>query len=158
MALPQECLESLAKKYGMEIKGDIWANPENERHVSIHLDKILVIPELGTLKNEFGAGVEIVNWKKIAETYGKKEFKPYNYEVRVYVSAHGYETFWMRRTLQGNDIHALLRQACSIIEGEYNKWLGFLERKKRRLLGREEGLWKWVFLIPIAGLFLFRRR
>lgn len=157
MALPQACLESIANKYGMQIKGDVWVNPENESHISIELDKILVMPELGKTENKFGVRVEIINWEKTAEIYGIKKLGSYHYEVRVYVSARGNETFWMRRTLKGNDIHALLRQACSIIEDEYNKWLGSFERKKRRL-GKEEGLWKWVFLIPVAGMFLIKAK
>jgi len=165
MALPQECLISLARKYGMEIKGYVSVNPEDKERVSIHLDKVLVIPELGTVKNEFHVGVRIVNWKKKAEKYGKKPFKPYNYEVNIHISTSGYETFWASRTFTGDDIYALMKQACSAIEKYYDDWMWFLERKKERITRREErkeekkeGLWKWLCLIPIAGMFLFRRR
>jgi len=157
MALPQECLISLARKYGMEIKKDVWANPEERTVVDITVSKVLDIPELRVFKNEFYSGVEIINWEKMAEKTGHRR-EPHKYEVRISTTTCGYERMWISRTLRGNDIYALMKQACSIIEEHYNRWVGFLERRKRRLLGREEGLWKWLYLIPIAGMFLFRRR
>jgi len=145
-------LETLSKKYDFKIRKE-----RRPYSLTVIYNKTFVIPEVGKLENEFIASIEIISWKKVYEEYGKR-IKPYDYEVRVHASGKGYETFWMSRTLQGNDLHALVKEACSIIEKEYNRWVGFLEKKKKRLLGREEGLWKWFCLIPIASMFLFRRR